>query len=127
MLIIGSVLAALAALLHVAIFAMESLSWTGERTRAIFGTSLEEAQATREMALNQGFYNLFLSIIAGLGAILTVSGARTTGPALILAGTASMLAAALVLFCSSPGRRGAALKQGVLPLLSVALVVLALI
>ncbi len=48
------VVAALAAALHVYIFVLESLLWTHPRTRASFGTSAQEAQATREMAFNQG-------------------------------------------------------------------------
>lgn len=38
------VFAALAALLHVYIFTMESLTWTSPRTRATFGTTAEEAE-----------------------------------------------------------------------------------
>jgi uncharacterized membrane protein len=58
----GLVFAGLAALLHVYIFVMESLTWTSARTRATFGISEEEALATKELAFNQGFYNLFLAI-----------------------------------------------------------------
>ena len=119
MLIIGSVLAVLAALLHVVIFAMESLAWTSGRTRATFGMSEEEALATREMAFNQGFYNLFLAVVTGLGVALSACGAHGAGAALMLAGAGSMLAAAVVLFVGSPDKRPAALKQGVLPLLAV--------
>ncbi|RLP09653.1 DUF1304 domain-containing protein [Propionibacterium australiense] len=127
MLIAGSVIAALAALLHVLIFWMESLSWTSARSRATFGMSREEAENTREMAFNQGFYNLFLAVMAALGVVLTVCGVRAAGAALMLAGVGSMLAAAIVLFASSPDKRGAALKQGTLPLLAVALIVLAVV
>jgi uncharacterized membrane protein len=41
------VFAALAALLHVYIFTMESLTWTSPRTRATFGTTAEEAETTK--------------------------------------------------------------------------------
>ena len=41
------------------------------------------------------------------------------GLTLGIAGLGSMLGAALVLFCSSPGQRGAAMKQGTLPLLAL--------
>ncbi len=54
----GLVFAALAALLHVYIFTMESLTWTSARTRAAFGTTAEEAETTKLLAFNQGFYNL---------------------------------------------------------------------
>ena len=61
------IFAALAALLHVYIFVMESLTWTSARTRATFGTTAEEAETTKLLAFNQGFYNLFLAlgIVAG--------------------------------------------------------------
>lgn len=48
------VLAGLAALLHAYIWVMESLTWTSPRTRATFGTSREEAEATKELAFNPG-------------------------------------------------------------------------
>jgi putative membrane protein len=56
------IFAGLAALLHVYIFVMESLTWTSARTRATFGTTQEEAETTKLLAFNQGFYNLFLAI-----------------------------------------------------------------
>jgi len=58
----GLVFAALAALSHVYIFTMESLTWTSARTRATFGTTAQEAETTKLLAFNQGFYNLFLAI-----------------------------------------------------------------
>ncbi|PRZ02477.1 putative membrane protein [Isoptericola sp. CG 20/1183] len=123
MTVVGLVLAGLAAALHVYIFWLESVVWT-TRARAVFGTSEQEAAATREMAFNQGFYNLFLAVVTAVGIVLAAAGAEgsgldAAGSALVLAGTGSMAAAALVLFASSPGKRGAALKQGVLPLLAV--------
>ena len=61
------VFAGLAGLLHVYIFTMESLTWTSKRTRAAFGTTPEEAETTKLLAFNQGFYNLFLAIVTGVG------------------------------------------------------------
>lgn len=115
----GLVLAALAALLHVYIFTLESLTWTSDRTRATFGTTPEQAEATKEMALNQGFYNLFLAVVTAVGIVLTLTGPAAAGAALVLAGTGSMLAAAVVLVTTSPGKARAAAVQGVLPLLAV--------
>jgi putative membrane protein len=66
----GLFFAALAALLHIYIFVMESLTWTSPRTRATFGISEEEAHATKELAFNQGFYNLFLAIITATGIVV---------------------------------------------------------
>ncbi|MDT2005761.1 DUF1304 domain-containing protein [Rhodococcus opacus] len=122
----GLVLAALASALHVYIFVLESVLWTAPRTRATFGTSAEEADATKELAFNQGFYNLFLAIVTAAGIVAVVIGATAVGAALIFAGAGSMLLAALVLLLSSPGKARAAITQGTLPLLAVILLALGL-
>ena len=127
MTVAGLVLAALAALLHVYIFVMESITWTSPGTRRVFGTTEEEALATRSMALNQGFYNLFLALEVAVGIVLHVVGHEDLGVALVLAGVGSMLAAALVLVVSSPDKASAAVKQGAFPLVAVVLLVLGLI
>jgi len=130
MLTVGLVLAGLAAALHVYIFYMESLAWTRPSTRAVFGTSAEEAETTKELAYNQGFYNLFLAIVTGVGIALTAAESAAeldeAGPAVVLAGTGSMVAAATVLVASNPSRASAALKQGLVPLLAVVAVVIGL-
>jgi putative membrane protein len=127
MLTVALVLAALAAVLHVYIFFMESLAWTRPGTRAVFGTTAEEAEATQELAFNQGFYNLFLAVVTGVGIALTAGGADDVGPALVLAGTGSMVAAAAVLVLGNRRRASAAFKQGLLPLLAVVAVVVDLL
>ena len=119
MVIVGLVLASLAALLHVFIFWLESFAWTSPRARATFGTSEADAQATREMAYNQGFYNLFLAILVAVGVVFFATGATAAGAALVFAGAGSMTAASLVLLLSSPDKASAALKQGVIPTLGV--------
>lgn len=118
MIVISSVLAALAAALHVFIWYLESFAWTG-RARAVFGTTLEEAEATREMAFNQGYYNLFLAIVTAAGLVAWARDARSVGTALVVAGCGSMLAAAALLFATSPDKRSAAVRQGTLPLLAL--------
>lgn len=127
MVIAGLVLAGLAALIHVYIFYMESIAWTGAKARATFGTTIEEAEATKSLAFNQGFYNLFLAIAVAVGITFFASGATAVGTTLVLTGAGSMAAAALVLFASSPDKRGAALKQGVLPLLGVIALIIGLV
>lgn len=119
MVIAGLVLAAAAAALHVFIFYLESIAWTGPRARTAFGTSEEEARATKELAFNQGFYNLFLAIAVALGIILYAAGLTAVGVTLVLVGIGSMAAAAAVLFASSPDKRRAALIQGTLPILGL--------
>jgi putative membrane protein len=61
---IGAVLVALVALIHVWILVMEMLLWETPRVRAIFRISPEFAANTRVLAANQGLYNGFLA--AGL-------------------------------------------------------------
>jgi putative membrane protein len=117
----GLIFAGLAALLHVYIWVMESLTWTSARTRATFGISEEEALATKELAFNQGFYNLFLAIITFTGIVIGGTGRYGIGLALIFAGAGSMLAAALVLLLSSPDKKRAAITQGTLPLIAIML------
>jgi putative membrane protein len=121
------VFAALAALLHVYIFVMESLTWTSPRTRKVFGTNVEEAATTKLLAFNQGFYNLFLAIVTAVGIVAIGMGHNQVGAALVFAGVGSMLAAAVVLLASSPGKARAALTQGTFPLIAVALLVIALV
>ncbi len=120
------IFAGLAALLHVYIFVMESLTWTTPRTRAVFGTTAEEAETTKLLAFNQGFYNLFLGIVTVVGIVAIVVGHRAVGAALVFAGVGSMLAAAVVLLAAAPGKARAAVTQGAFPLISVALLAIAL-
>lgn len=122
----GLVFAALAALLHVYIFTMESLTWTSDHTRATFGTTPEEAETTRLLAFNQGFYNLFLAIVTGVGITALALGHRWVGAALVLAGVGSMAAAALVLVSSARDKARAAVTQGLFPVISIVLLIFGL-
>lgn len=127
MLIVGLVLTGLAALLHVFIFYMESIAWTSPRARATFGTTTEEAEATKQLAFNQGFYNLFLAVAVLIGIVVLAAGNTAVGATLILVGAGSMLAASLVLLLSSRAQAAAAVKQGALPLLGVVFLVIGLL
>lgn len=127
MIVIGLVLAGLAAAVHVYIFTMESLTWTSPRTRATFGTTPEQAASTREMAFNQGFYNLFLAVLVALGIALLAGGQRSVGATLVLAGAGSMAAAGLVLLLTSPGKARAALVQLIPPALGATALVIGLL
>ncbi|RDI01009.1 putative membrane protein [Curtobacterium sp. AG1037] len=119
MTVVALVFAALAALLHVYIFALESVLWTTPRARNTFGTTAEEAQATRQLAYNQGFYNLFLAVLVIVGVVVVAAGGTAVGLTLVVAGTASMLGAAVVLFASDASKRRAASTQGAFPLLAL--------
>ncbi len=127
MLTAGLVFAALAALLHVYIFTMESLTWTSPRTRAAFGTTPEEAETTKLLAFNQGFYNLFLAIATGVGILAVAFGHHAVGVTLVLTGVGSMASAAVVLVASARDKARAALTQGLFPAIAVVLVVIALV
>ncbi|WP_309101897.1 DUF1304 domain-containing protein [Microbacterium sp.] len=120
MLIVGLILAAAAAAFHVFIFALESLRWTEPETRKIFGVASEaDAVTMKQLAFNQGFYNLFLALTTLLGIALLISGLATVGLTLVFAGTGMMTAAALVLVLSDRTKARAATMQGALPALAV--------
>ncbi|MGD1253861.1 DUF1304 domain-containing protein [Mycobacterium seoulense] len=126
MLTAGLIFAAVAALLHVYIFVMESLTWTSPRTRATFGTTAEEAETTKLLAFNQGFYNLFLAVVGGVGIVAIALRHNAVGAALILAGVGSMAAAAVVLLLSAPEKARAAVTQGAFPVIAIVLLLLGL-
>ncbi|MEH3088848.1 MAG: DUF1304 domain-containing protein [Microbacterium arborescens] len=120
MIIVGLALAAIAALIHVFIFYLESIAWTGPRARATFGIgSVEEARPLQGLAFNQGFYNLFLAVAVFLGIGFVAAGQTAIGATLVFTGAGSMVAASLVLLLSDRSKAGAALKQGVIPALGV--------
>lgn len=125
--ILATAFAALAALLHVYIFLMESVQWTQPRIWKRFGVPDQAAaDTTRPMAYNQGFYNLFLAIGAILGIVLFWAGdagtvAGIAGRTLVLFSLGSMIAAALVLVTTGSRYVRAALIQGTLPLIGFVL------
>lgn len=125
MTILAEVLAAGAAFLHVYIWVLESFRWTEPATRRTFGTSESDTEITKPLAYNQGFYNLFLAVMVIVG-ILAGGADTTVGATLILAGTGSMLAAALVLVTHDRSMARAAVTQGTLPALAVLFVLLQL-
>lgn len=117
---IVALLALLASLLHVFIFYIESLRWGSPMAQKIFGAqAADELKITKFYAYNQGIYNLALAVIAASGTVALFSGATAVGSALVLSGCGAMLFAAVALFTGSSKHRGAAIKQGSLPLLAV--------
>ncbi|WP_421740367.1 DUF1304 domain-containing protein [Cellulomonas sp.] len=127
MIIVASVFAVLAALLHVLFFAYESVLFERPDVHARFQTRTEDVPAVKPWAYNQGFYNLFLAIGALVGVVLALAGEETVGLALILLACGSMLAAALVLVATNRSMARAAVTQGTFPLLAVLFAVLALL
>ena len=124
--IAGTVFAAVAALIHVYIFVLESVQWSKESTRRIFGVRSEaDADLMKPLAFNQGFYNLFLAIGVIVGVVLLVAGgAAQAGFAVAIFGLLSMVLAAAVLLASNPKLARSAAIQGVAPLAGVVLLVL---
>ena len=129
--ILATVFAALAALLHVYIFVMESVQWTQPRIWRRFGVADQAAaDVTKPMAYNQGFYNLFLAIGTVIGIVLFLAGSadaglRAAGLTLVLFSLGSMVAAALVLLTTGMKYLRPALIQGTLPLIGFVLVLFA--
>ncbi|WP_200826361.1 DUF1304 domain-containing protein [Microbacterium timonense] len=125
--ILATVFAALAALLHVYIFVMESVQWAQPKIWKRFGVADQAAaDATKPMAYNQGFYNLFLAIGVVIGLVLLFAGqdaapVRSAGLALVLFSLGSMVAAALVLLTTGTRYLRPALIQGTLPLIGFVL------
>jgi putative membrane protein len=104
-----------AALFHIVTFVMESVLWTRPAVWRRFGlASQADADTIKLMALNQGFYNLFLALGAIAGIVAVGLGHRTVGVTLMAFATACMLGAGLVL-AATGGRqmiRAAALQAG---------------
>jgi putative membrane protein len=106
---------------------MESVQWTQPKIWKRFGVADQAtADATKPMAYNQGFYNLFLAIGVVIGLVLMFAGSEAApvhaaGLALVLFSLGSMVAAALVLLTTGMKYLRAALIQGTLPLIGFVL------
>lgn len=109
----------IAVLIHVYIFAMESLLWGKPKTNRTFGVNAEQAEQNRLFAFNQGYYNLFLAIAGFIGVALFYLDQDVVGQTLMIYSSLSMLGAALVLFYSKKSLLRAALIQGLPPFLSL--------
>jgi len=125
--VVGTVFVALAALLHLYIWWMESVAWRRPVVWRRFGlTSQADADTTAPLAYNQGFYNLFLAVGAALGVVLYWGASGAAGFALAVFCAGSMVAAAAVLLSTGRERLRAAATQGTLPLLGVLFFLLSL-
>ena len=63
-----TIVIAFVGLLHIYILVLEMFLWTKPHGLKVFGQSLEQAQASKVLAMNQGLYNGFLAagILYGL-------------------------------------------------------------
>ncbi|NPC71278.1 DUF1304 domain-containing protein [Corallococcus exiguus] len=121
---LAQVFAVIAALIHVLFFVMESIVFSQPKVWKRFGLkSQADADVVKPMALNQGFYNLFLAVGVLAGVALVHSGAVASGVAAVVFGCGCMLAAAVVLVSSNRKFLVASLVQGGLPALAISLVV----
>ena len=122
MLVVVIVAAAVAALLHVAFFLMESVWFGRPDVWRRFVDDAGAAATLRPVMLNQGCYNLFLAIGAGGGAaLLAIDGEDcTVGLTLVGFCCASMLAAGVVLAATDRRFRQAAMAQGLPPAVALA-------
>lgn len=128
MTIITRIMVVLAGLLHVAIFAMESIFFMQESIYSRFRiASFEHAQIVSGFAYNQGWYNLFLAIAAFAGVFFSKNLPKNVGTSLSMYACLSMLAAALVLGFSSPILLRSAFIQGFLPSLALLFFILSAI
>jgi putative membrane protein len=131
MILASLLFAVIAALLHVYIFTMESVTWTRPATWKRFGlASQADAETTKLLAYNQGFYNLFLAVgaLIGVGCVAFApqgSMQSVVGWTLVFSCCGSMLLAAAVLALSGKKFLLAAVLQGTAPLLAVVLGLLA--
>ncbi len=121
---IGSILIFFGAAFHVYVFTLESVTWRTPKTWKTFGLpNQEHANIIAPMAFNQGFYNLFLGLGAGVGlALLGVN--STIAHTLIFFSSLSMVGAGMVLFFSVKTSRRAAIIQAGPPFLGVLLLLL---
>jgi putative membrane protein len=112
-----------AAAFHIQFFVFQSILWMKPFVRKIFRRTESEAQASKLLAFNQGFYNLFLAFGTLAGVWLWNTGHISEGVAILTVSLGSMLAAALVLLVSAGTKmlRGV-LIQGLVPAICLILI-----
>jgi putative membrane protein len=113
---------AVAGLLHIGFFVIESLLWRRPDVHRIFGVRSEDDAETMAFALfNQGYYNLFLAIGTFVGIGLS-SGLLADGKhELVIFCALFMVGAAVVLVASNSKLWRGAVLQGGLPALALLL------
>lgn len=122
LMIVGVVLATVAALLHVLFFVLESVLFRRPAGRRLFGVRAEhDSPPLRLFAVNQGVYNLALAIVVLVGiGLLVAETASVAGRTLVIAGCSVMVVAGIALALTAPRRMlGAALVQALPPLLAI--------
>lgn len=120
-LVIGSILIAVGAVLHIGFFYLESIAWSKPATWKQFGVkSPEDAELIRLWAYNQGAYNLFLGVGAIVGLLLiAVTELDQAGMGIVIFAGLFMAKAGGALLISNRRMARAALIQGGAPLIGV--------
>ncbi len=123
--VVGVVLAALAALLHVLFFVVETVLFSRPVGRRLFGVRDDQLSPTLTLfAANQGVYNLGLALVVVAGIVLLVLDPHSlVGTAVIVAGAGVMLLAGVSLALTSRRMLRAALVQAVPPALAILLLI----
>ncbi|NMN00670.1 epimerase [Bifidobacterium sp. DSM 109958] len=129
--IIAALGAALSGAEHASLYVLQTRHWLEPRTMDFFGiTSAEDARATLKAARQQGRYNLMLAAMAVAGALLLIPSAQPwpiVAATLMTASTLCMTFAALMSIIAEPYRRKWATLQLVPPLVTLALLAVALL
>ncbi|GAA2053420.1 MULTISPECIES: DUF1304 domain-containing protein [Leifsonia] len=126
MAIIGSILIAAAALVHLGFFAVQSVLWSGPGVWSRFGIgSQHDADVVRPVAYSQGFYNLFLAGGSLVGLVLYWTTLRDVGFGLIFFCGVCMVLASLVLLTIARRFWLLALVEGGIPAIGLILFVVA--
>lgn len=125
--LVAVVFAVLAAVIHLMFFVLESLLFRRPFAWRTFGIrSQADAETTRDWALNQGFYNLFLAVGVIVGVLLAATDNPVSvgaGVGMVLLATGSMLGAAVVLLVTKPALLRGVVIQGVAPLVAIIAIV----
>jgi putative membrane protein len=112
--------AAIAALIHLWFFVLESLLFERPTVFRRFGLrSAEDAAVVRPMAFNQGFYNLFLAAGIAVGLLLIGNGQEPAGRAIVLFACACMVGAGIVLLATNRRFLAAAALQAGPPIVAI--------
>jgi putative membrane protein len=128
LLIAGSILVSLGALLHVFFFYLESVSWSKPSSWKRFGVkSAEDAETVKPWAFNQGYYNLFIAIgtLVGVG-LIALTDLDQAGIAIAIFGALIMAGAGVVLVSTNRRMAKAALIQGAAPFIGAVLLAVSL-
>ena len=122
---IAQLAALIAALIHVGFFYLASIVFTRPTVWGRFHiASQADADVIRPMALNQGFYNLFLGLGVVAGLVLIAAGAESAGTAIVLFACACMALAGVVLLATDRRFLRAAALQALPPLVAIVLTIL---